>query len=220
MAPDTRRVRSRWRIGTIRDGATLRCGGRHEGWCRIGSRRGRISGGRGAIIWKLGGGCAGFLRRRRRRDGLWRAAGIAPRSGPAMSTGAGAVTVVSSALARGAASGDPAPEEKMALEETGARSRGASSEAMAARWRRGHHGGGGGDGGGGAGVCGAARDGSADSRARILSGAAFAGGEGAAAIDAAADGAAGALLATSAGGSLFADRATVRSGEAEELESR
>ena len=39
---------------------------------------------------------------------------------PAMPAGAGAVIVVSSALATGAAPGDPAPEEKMALDEAGA----------------------------------------------------------------------------------------------------
>lgn len=64
-----RHVRSRWRID-IRDGSTVRCGRRRKGWCRIGSRRGRIGGSRGAIIRKLRGRFPDFLRRRRRRDGL------------------------------------------------------------------------------------------------------------------------------------------------------
>ena len=63
-----RHVRSRWPID-IRDGCTVRCGRRRKGWCRIGSRRGRIGGRRRAIFRKLRGGFRGFLRRRRRRDG-------------------------------------------------------------------------------------------------------------------------------------------------------
>ena len=132
-----------------------------------------------------------------------------------MSTGAGAAAVASSALARGAASGDPVPE-KMVLEVTGARLRGASFEAMAAGGGAANTAGADGDGGGGANVCGAARAGSADTMLASFSGGTSAGLEDTAGIDAAADGT-GTLLATSAGGSLFAGRATVRSSEAEAL---